>query len=163
LPGTRAAGLDVEPGRYIAVKFYFNDCLADSAATRRRIASTIEQIAERHAVVSLGTGLVLDEHLGADSCAGGRVTSIEPLVNPRNNLDVQSAVVANASAFVGTYGGFSYLAPLYGVASTGAYANADGFNRAHLGVAQAVFRAIGSAPMTVFDVAGPFDVHRVSA
>ena len=32
--------------------------------------------------------------------------------SPRRNLALQSAVIAGARAFVGTYGGYSYLAPL---------------------------------------------------
>ena len=156
------AGLRVEAGRYVAVKFYFNDCLTDAPATRDRIASTIDRLAEHGAVVSLGIGLVLDDHLGAECGPGGGVKIITPLVGPRNNLDVQSAVVANARAFVGTYGGFSYLAPLYGVPSAGVYANPDGFDPAHLQMAQAAFRAIGSAPMRVIDVAGPIELAGVA-
>ena len=37
----------------------------------------------------------------------------------RENLAVQTALVAGASAFVGTYGGFSYLAPFLGVRDDG--------------------------------------------
>ena len=39
------------------------------------------------------------------------VHTIDHLMTPEDNLAVQTAVVAHATAFVGTYGGFSYLAP----------------------------------------------------
>ena len=35
-------------------------------------------------------------------------------MTPRNNLDVQSRIIARSHCFVGTYGGLSYLAPFYG-------------------------------------------------
>ena len=44
-------------------------------------------------------------------------------LHPRENLALQTAVVAGASAFVGTYGGFSYLAPFLGVRSTAYYSD----------------------------------------
>ena len=47
-------------------------------------------------------------------------------MHPRENLHVQSAIVAGASAFVGTYGGFSYLAPFLGVPSTAYYSDPHG-------------------------------------
>ena len=40
-------------------------------------------------------------------------------MTPENNLAVQTEVIRGAEAFVGTYGGFSYLAPLCGVEHAG--------------------------------------------
>ena len=59
--------------------------------------------------------------------------------------NASAAVVARARSFVGTYGGFAYLAPFYGVPSTGYYSNPAGFARSHLAMAQSAFERIGSA------------------
>jgi hypothetical protein len=55
---------------------------------------------------------------------------------------VQTQVVANARAFYGTYGGFSYLAPFYGVSSVALYSHADRFLHVHLDVAYRAARAL---------------------
>jgi hypothetical protein len=51
---------------------------------------------------------------------------------PSCNLQVQSSIVARASAYVGTYGGFAYLAPFHGVPSFAYYDDPDGFSKSHL-------------------------------
>jgi hypothetical protein len=53
-------------------------------------------------------------------------------------------VVAGARAFVGTYGGFSYLAPFYRVPSFAYYGDPDGFSPKHLAMARSAFEAIGT-------------------
>jgi hypothetical protein len=57
---------------------------------------------------------------------------------------VQSAIVARADAFVGTYGGFSYMAPFYGVKSLAFYSDPNGFSRKHLDMARSAFETIGA-------------------
>jgi len=66
-------------------------------------------------------------------------------LDPARNLHVQSAIVAGASAFVGTYGGFAYLAPFYGVPSLAYYDDPNGFSARHLAMARSAFDAIGSS------------------
>ena len=67
---------------------------------------------------SLGTfdgGLVQEKSWPApygSSGAGGLVDGMH-LMTPETNLDVQTRIISAADAFVGTYGGFSYLAPLF--------------------------------------------------
>ena len=134
--------LALTPGTYFAVKFYFNDCVPDDAHTRGFASAALRRLADIAPVVSLSTDLALDDHAGAHEEAAGAVTSIASLVRPRNNLAVQTAVVANARAFVGTYGGFSYLAPFHRVPGIALYARGDGFDRAHLDVARRAAAAI---------------------
>ena len=83
-------------------------------------------------VVSLATGLRLDDHDGDDLAGARRPDAAARTLQPRDNLAVQTAAVAGASAFVGTYGGFSYLAPFLGVRATAYYSNVDGFSQRHL-------------------------------
>lgn len=44
-------------------------------------------------------------------------------MTPGTNLEIQTTVITRARAFVGTYGGLSYLSPLYGVPALAALAN----------------------------------------
>jgi hypothetical protein len=87
-------------------------------------------------------GLNLDDHGGVrvEECG---VRHLPEGIDPAQNLQVQSAIVAGADAFVGTYGGFSYMAPFYGVKSMAFYSNPDGFSQKHLHMARSAFDAIG--------------------
>ena len=127
------------PPRYTAVKFYFNDGFEDSPANRAFVERTVRRLAEAGPVVSLATrGDAVDEHAVCD--AGHQaVRTIDSLVSPETNLAVQSAVIAGAERFVGTYGGFAYLAPSYRVPTLSYYADRDGFSARHLDLARAIF------------------------
>ena len=129
-------------GDYVAVKFYFSDSFPATDANRAFVRRVLATLAARGRVVSLTTGLHLDDHGGAGSEPAG-VELLPAGVEPRINLALQSAIVANASAFVGTYGGFSYLAPFYGVPTT-AYYDAERFSRKHLSMARTAFAALGN-------------------
>jgi hypothetical protein len=136
----RIAELEL-PERYIAVKFYFNDCFPATDRNRAFARDVITRLAQRGPVVSLSAGIALDNH-------GACVVDADGVINiagaaPSRNLHVQTAVVAHAQEFVGTYGGFAYLAPFYGVRSTSYYDQADGYARSHLHMAQSAFQAIG--------------------
>lgn len=136
--------LPAEP--YVAVKFYFNDCFAATDENRLFIRETLRRLASSGPVVSLTTTLRLDDHGSIDVRDLG-VRTLPAHVDPRINLELQSALVAGASSFVGTYGGFSYLAPFYGVPSVAYYSAADGFARCHLELARSVFAGMNGAEL----------------
>jgi hypothetical protein len=142
LPPPDPPGWDAPRRPYVAVKFYFNDCFPDSPRNRAFAAQMIDCLAERGDVVSLSTALGVDDH-GGVAVATGHVLTPALDLDPRVNLHVQSAIVAGASAFVGTYGGFSYLAPFYGVPATAYYDDPQGFSRRHLSIARAATAALG--------------------
>ena len=73
-------------------------------------------------------------------------------MRPADNLAVQTAAIAGARAFIGTYGGFSYLAPLCGVPTVAVYSVYNYFAH-HLEMARVVFDKVGAAPFTSVDVA----------
>ena len=112
-----ASGYELPAGAYTAVKFYFNDSFPATDANRAFVRRTLHELAARGPVVSLATGLRIDDHDG-DAHGLPGVQPLPPELQPRDNLGLQSALVAGASAFVGTYGGFSYLAPFLGVRTT---------------------------------------------
>jgi len=67
--------------------------------------------------------------------------------------------VAGADAFVGTYGGFSYMAPFHGVKSLAFYSDPGGFSQKHLHMARSAFDQIGaSGLLAVRDAAGGADI-----
>ena len=149
---------------YTAVKFYFNDCFPDTAENRAFARRTLQTLCERGPVVSLATGLRLDDH-ASDEGEGAKVRGGEGAraqllpadMHPRENLALQTAVVAGASAFVGTYGGFSYLAPFLGVRSTAYFADPHGYSPRHLLMARSALDSIGAGrlldvrPTTIHD------------
>lgn len=138
------SGLAEMPAHYTAVKFYFNDCFPPTAGNRAFVADLLRTLAARGPVIALSTGLNIDDHGGVRVDEYG-VRHLPEGIAPSRNLEVQSALVARADAFVGTYGGFSYLAPFYGVKSIAYYSDPNGFSRKHLHMAQAAFETLGAA------------------
>jgi hypothetical protein len=141
------------PERYAAVKFYFNDSFRDTECTRALVHGIVRRLSERMPVVSLATGLNVDDH---GACAvDGHAVVVPPLgVDARSNLHVQSAILARASSFAGTYGGFSYLAPFYGVPTVAYYDDPARFSSRHLAMARSAFASLG--------IGGLFEVRGVN-
>ena len=132
--------------RYAAVKFYFNDCFPATDENRTFVRTTLERLTTQGPVVSLTTNLNLDDHGGIDMRALG-VRGLPEHLDARDNLALQSALVSRASTLVGTYGGFSYLAPFHGVPATAYYSDPGGFSRRHLLMARSAFRTIGAGDL----------------
>ena len=137
-------GFPIPAEPYTAVKFYFNECFPATDANRAFVRDTVRRLAASGPVVSLATGLRIDDHEGGHVESLG-VQSLPPHVPPRENLAVQAALVGHASAFAGTYGGFSYLAPFLGVEATAYYSNRAGFSQRHLAMARSALGTIGAA------------------
>jgi hypothetical protein len=135
--------LDIElPQHYTAAKFYFNDCFTSAPAHRAFVDRTLAAAGAEGPVISLSTGLSLDDHAPCEPDIAA-MQGIRHLLSPATNLLVQSAVVARARRFVGTYGGFAYLAPFYGVPTLSYYTDAGGFSMRHLDVARDVLAGWG--------------------
>lgn len=150
------------PPQYIAARFYFSDSFHDTAANRALARAVVEAASAHLPVVVLNPGLDIDEHSDCMPAASDRVIRIGAGVPPEQNLAVQSAVISRASAFVGTYGGYSYLAPFYGVPAIGFYSD-RAFKLHHLHVAQRVFERLGGATVLAIDTAHADLVHAVTA
>ncbi len=130
------------PKRYVAAKFYGNVALPDTPENRAFTAAYLEMLTERTDVVLLSTGQRFDDHLDMPRVNRARLHTIEHLMTPETNLDVQTRVIAGAQAFVGTYGGFSYLAPFVSIDTLAFYSHVNGFRFDHLEVAKRVFSAL---------------------
>ena len=140
------------PAAYTAVRFYFSDCFPDTPENRRFAAATVQRLAERGEVVVLKAGGALDDHSDMTAAVRQRVHVVDAGQSLRDNLGVQSAVIARARAFAGTYGGFSYLAPLYGVDSLAFYSRRT-FQVTHLHAAQHMLGEVGGGALVPLDVA----------
>jgi hypothetical protein len=137
-----AVGFPQLPASYVAAKFYFNDCFPATDANRGFAEQSLAALTGQGPVVALSTGLNIDDHGGVRVDEHG-VMHLPEGIGAAHNLQLQSAVVARARAFVGTYGGFSYLAPLHGVPSIAYYSDENGFSRKHLEVARSALEKIG--------------------
>jgi hypothetical protein len=142
---------DTLPDEYVAAKFYFSQSFPDTAANRAFVERTIAETAARMPVMLLSAGAQLDDHHDATvaNAAGVRVVRTDV----RDNLAAQSAVVAGARRFIGTYGGFSYLAPLYGVDSLSFFSAREKLVPFHLEHAQRVFGTGRLGRFVALDVA----------
>lgn len=139
------------PAKYVAVRFYFSNCFPDTADNRAFVSRVIEALAEHHDVVMLNPGFRPDDHGDFPAASRPRVHAFDMSGHAGENLAWQTAIIAGAQAFVGTYGGFAYLAPLCGVRSTAFFSDRNYFTY-HLGVAQRAFSETGSDALEVIDV-----------
>ena len=139
------------PEEYVAVKFYFSACFPDTMENRSFVYEVLRNLSAASHVVVLDTGLQIDDHPDLGGEEGERIHSISHLVTPANNLDVQTRVVANATAFVGTYGGFAYLAPILGVPAIAFHSNGS-FLPVHLEMARRAFSGFKNSSLVLLDV-----------
>jgi hypothetical protein len=139
------------PDEYVAVKFYFNYSFPDTSQDRDFAQSTLARLTERTNVVLLNTGIRLDDHSDCEAIRSDRLIRIDHLMTPSNNLRLQTIAISRARAFIGTYGGLSYLAPYFGVPSVSFYADAAKFVHHHLGFAETIFSGASFGDYLVMD------------
>jgi CRISPR-associated Cas5-like protein len=151
----RGAAFVPPSGPYTAVKFYFNECFPPTDENRAFARRTLQVLAERGPVVSLATSLRLDDHDHDDELQALGVQTLPGHLHPRDNLALQTAAVAGAERFVGTYGGFSYLAPFLGVPAHARYSNVHGFSPRHLSMVRSALGSIGAGGLLDVRPTGP--------
>lgn len=140
------------PDDYVAVRFYFSSCFPDTPANRAFAAQTIAALAEQYHVILLDPGVRVDDHRDADVQNSHRVHRLPDVGSPARNLAVQTDVIRGARAFVGTYGGYAYLAPFYGVDAVAFYSERNYYIH-HLELAQHALDRIHGGRLEVIDVA----------
>jgi hypothetical protein len=133
------------PRDYVAVKAYFSSCFPDTPENRRFLTESIAALARESHVVLLSTGIRVDDHSDFEAeLRSDRVHPVHHLMSPRDNLAVQTRLIAGARALFATYGGFSYLGPFYGVTSYSFYSHGN-YNPAHLDVMARAVRQLEAA------------------
>jgi hypothetical protein len=140
------------PSEYVAVKFYAARSLPDTPEVRERLRAVVHGLAEQLPVVLLDTGLVLeDDHADYAFAARDRVISARSWMTPKNNLGVQTQIVANAKAFVGTCGSIAWLAPRLGVDTSALFIDPKWLH-AHLALAMRAYYKMGAGRFSVADL-----------
>lgn len=119
------------PEKFLAVKFYARSTWEPSEDLKDWVSSLVETLSRSIPVVLLDGGVDADDHFDFPIALSERVTSTAPACTPQTNLAVQSAVLAKASAFIGTYGGMQQLALRLGKPSAGFYTDFKGTCYAH--------------------------------
>ena len=142
------SGDAVLPERYVAVHFVFSETFPETADNRWYAAATIGALAAQGDVVVLN-----------DASLGGGVDFV-PEPAPRvhlasaleggTGLELQSLVLSRASAFVGTFGAYAYLAPRYGVPSVGLYTRRT-FRPEHVALAERAMRELRRGRFTAIE------------
>lgn len=124
--------LEIElPEKFAAVGFYARHTLPLQPQVIDFVQGLVARLAKKIPVVVVGgTGVKADEHL-AFPVKGENVTRL-PDLPTRDNLAIQSAVLAKAQAFVGTYGGLQQLATRIGKPSVGFFSEFGGTAYPHL-------------------------------
>jgi len=152
LPALDASDVAGElPDDFTAVRFYFNESFPDTEENKRFVTSLLQTLSEAGDVVLLNPDLHIDDHWDPKIQSNRRIHSIDHLMTPRNNLEIQTKVISRSRAFVGTYGGLSYLAPFYGVTSLAFYSHREKFLPQHLEVSRRVFGGFRRGSYVVLD------------
>ena len=132
LAPARGGSLDL-PAEYVAVKAYFSECFPDTPENRGFVSDLLRRLERSTDVVLLAAPVSVDEHTDYRADGGSRVIDAGPLMQARDNLAVQTEIVAGARRLLCTYGGFSYLGPMLGVPTVAFYSDPS-FNPLHLEV-----------------------------
>jgi hypothetical protein len=140
------------PERYTAVRFYFRPSFPDTPDHHALIRTIVRRLAAERPVVLLNTGIRIDDHDDMEFGPEKGVYRIDHALTPSDNLGVQTAVIAGADAFVGTYGGLAYLGPYLSVPTVAFYSDPETLVPAHLDVTWRLCRTMQS-PLTVLNTA----------
>ncbi len=103
-------------------------------------------------MVLLNTAHRYDDHSDFAAVRHERVHTVEHLMTPETNLEVQTRIICGAKAFVGTYGGFSYLAPFYGIDTVAFFSHPTAFRFDHLEVSKRVFSSLKAGSFVPLDL-----------
>lgn len=122
------------PEEYTAVKLYAARSMPDHPDIRRQVRRFIDELSEQRPVLLLETGLSVDDHSDIPLASHPRILNARDLMSPLTNLGAQTQIVANASAYVGTCGSITWMAPRLGVHTSALFAD-DEFLHNHLAVA----------------------------
>lgn len=134
-------GLDLPP-QFTAAKFYFSGCFPKTDANQEFTYRLLQRLSQNGPVVLLSAGTRLDEHRDVEIPANANLLDFRSQSTPQNNLAFQTSILAKAKRWVGTYGGFSYLGPFYGVSSLALFSERDQFLSCHLDWMAHVTRAL---------------------
>ena len=114
---------DKLPDDYVAVRFYYNSAFPETTENVVFVRRLLTKVTESTDVVLLNPGFRIDDHSDLQPDVSRRVHNIDHLLGPKNNLTIQTQVISGARAFIGNYGGLSYVPPFYGVQTLAFYSS----------------------------------------
>jgi hypothetical protein len=118
------------PPQYVAMKWYGRATFPyPHAEVAEFVKHTVAVVAQQCPVVLLNAGSQHDDHV--DIPVVGTNVHLLPDVKPEDNLKVQAAVIGQAKAFIGTYGGVAQLALRLGIPSVSFYSEWHGTSHQH--------------------------------
>lgn len=139
------------PAQYIAAKFYTGAALPDTSEYRCALRELVRVMALRLPVVTLDTGMAIDEHEDYLFRDVPNVISLRGQLTPRTNLGLQTSVIAGAQRFAGTCGSVAWMAPMLGVDTVAVYAE-ERFLVSHIMFASQVYLRMGAARFDTLDL-----------
>jgi hypothetical protein len=139
------------PESFVAMKFYTARSLESEGRHKDLLRALVEQIARRHPVVLLNTGLSLDEHEDFLFTGVPGVTSVGSSMRPENNLAIQTEIIRRADRFVGTCGSVAWLAPMLGTDTLAVYAD-DHLLTSHLYAARHGYASMDAGRFSALDL-----------
>jgi hypothetical protein len=144
------------PKQYACARFYARATFPYSELTVSASKACLEQLAQIQPVILLNPGIHADEHTDLDFTDIPnvfRLTDLCPVI-PEQNLALQTAVLAHAVGFVGTYGGLAQVALRLGKPSVSFYTDWHGtaFAHKHLSEALAVQAGVSFLTLRLMDV-----------
>jgi hypothetical protein len=139
------------PDNFVAARFYLRATFPHSDATIQCTRECLKLIAANQPVVLLNPGVHADEHMDVPVKDIPNVYRLTDLVTttPRDNLAIQSAVLARAVGFAGTYGGLAQFALRLGKPSVSFYWDWQGTALAHKHLSEALSLQTGVPFLTV--------------
>lgn len=123
------------PDDFVAARFYFSATLPETAANRRLATDMLTRLSEQRDIVLLTPPGKYDDHRDLEPPLSPRIHRLDAQMTARDNLAVQTAAIAGARAFVGTYGGLSYLPLFLGVPALALHSETR-FRKRHLDLAR---------------------------
>jgi hypothetical protein len=96
-------------------------------------------------VVLLNTGVQVDEHEEYEPRSDHRVRRLTTLDTAADNLALQTEILGRAAAFVGTYGGLSYLAPALGTPTMSFWSDSSAVKPEHVRMGALASEALDTA------------------
>lgn len=118
------------PERFMCVRFYQRHTWPLTEEVKDYCAALVGNLAKHIPVVVIGSSLHHDDHLDLNF-TGPNITSLMDAFPVRDNLALQSAILAKSQGFVGTYGGTMQLAVRLGKPSAGFYLKFTGTSYGH--------------------------------
>ena len=139
------------PAQYVAAKFYTGTALPNTPEYRWALREIVRRMALRLPVITLDTGMAIDEHEDYLFRDVPNVISLRGQMTPRSNLGLQASVIAGAQQFVGTCGSVAWMGPMLGVDTIAVYAE-ERFLVSHIAFAGQVYVRMDAARFDTLDL-----------